>query len=446
MKESDSNLVIRKATVITLGEQNRVLPDHTVSVKGNRIASLVRDSDYRPSPADRVIDGTHKILLPGFINAHTHFYSTFARGLTRAAPSKDFQEILRNLWWRLDRKLTLDDVYTSALVACIDGIRHGTTTFIDHHASPHAAKGSLKKIADAVLNSGVRASLCYELSDRDGPKVATDGIEENVEFMRHLSFSGDDRLRALFGMHASFTVGESTLSRAVSAAKEFGAGFHIHTAEDLSDQKFAEEHFNCRVVERLYRAGILGDRTICAHGTHLNAREMKLLAETRTAVVHNPQSNMNNAVGVAPILKLIQAGVLVGLGTDAMTANMMEELRSAVWIRHLSEKDPSAGFGECVTTLLRNNALIASRYWPEGIGEIEEGFEADLALIDYIPPTPMTSDNFFGHLVFGISQGVVDTTIVGGKVLMEGKKLVTLDEVAVAEESRRLAAAFWERF
>jgi cytosine/adenosine deaminase-related metal-dependent hydrolase len=218
-------------------------------------------------------------------------------------------------------------------------------------------------------------------------------------------------------------------------------------AEANSDQEHSLKHFGMRVIERLNKAGILGPKTIAAHCVHVDENELSLLKSTDTSVVHNPQSNINNAVGVADILTMRQKGIRVGLGTDAMTVNMLEELRQALWIHHLAQKNPSVGFTESMDTLLVHNAQIAQRYWDIGIGELKEGYAADVILMEYYPPTPFNEDTFLGHLGFGLSQASVDTTIVGGKILMENRKLdIGIDEEDVARESRKLALKLWERF
>ena len=439
-------LLIKNGMVVTLGDDNRVLYNHAVLCEGKHIKKIAPQKTFR-GKYDKVIDAHGKVVLPGFINAHMHFYSTMVRGLGKAAPSKDFQEVLENLWWRLDKKLTLDDCYYSAMLPLIDAIKHGTTTIIDHHASPFAVTGSLDVIAKAVKQSGLRASLCYELSDRDGEKIAQEGIDENVAFIKRCQKEDDDQLRALFGLHASFTISDRTLEIASEAGRRLGAGFHVHTAEAKSDQDYTEKNFGMRVVERFHKYGILGTKTIAAHCVHVNEKEMELLAETGTAVAHNPQSNMNNAVGIADIIALAQKGVLVGLGTDAMTVNMLEELRVALWAQHLSHGNPACGFMEALSTLAFNNAKIANRYWDGKLGALREGNFADIVLVDYFPPTPFDENTFLGHLCFGISQSAVDTTIASGTVLMEKRKLrITLDEERIAARSLELSKKLWDRF
>lgn len=446
MTANPHRLVIEGGIIATGGEHNRVLEDHALVIEDEFITAVAPRAAIDRAGAE-VIDASGKLVLPGFINAHMHFYSTLVRGLGKAKPSASFQEVLEHLWWRLDRQLTIEDCYHSAFIAALQAIRHGTTTLIDHHASPHAVRGSLAAIARAVRETGLRASLCYELSDRDGAAVARDGIEENAAWMRECAKTPNEQLKALFGLHASFTISDSTLAEAARVGSELGAGFHVHTAEAASDQEACLREHGCRVVERFARFGILGERTICAHGVHLSEREIELLAHSRTAVVHNPQSNMNNAVGVADVPALLAAGVLVGLGTDAMTTNMLEELRAALWVRHLAARNPSVGFMETVGLLLAGNRSIASRSWKTPLGVLAPGAAADVVLIDYHPPTPLHDETFFGHLVFGVSQSPVDTTICRGHVLMHNKKLrLDIDEARVAARARELATALWNRF
>ena len=323
------SLLIENGTVLTLGKTSKVLPGHSVQIENGLVAKVAPKTAIKNFRGKR-INATGKVVLPGFINAHTHCYSTFARGLTKTRPADTFINVLKNLWWRLDSALTLQDCYYSALVALLDSIRHGTTTIIDHHASPKAISGSLTRIEKAVTETGLRACLCYELSDRDGRQIAREGLEENVSFIRHCRRLNNSQVKALFGLHAAFTLSDRTLESAAKLGHDLRAGFHIHVAEAASDQVFAQRHHGMRVVARLKKAGILGPQTIAAHCVHVNRKEMDILSETQTAVVHNPQSNMNNAVGIADVVMMSKRNVLVGLGTDAMTTNMLEELRSAL--------------------------------------------------------------------------------------------------------------------
>jgi len=437
-------ILIKNGLIATLGEKNKVLTGHALLIEDGLIKKIAPRKGFR-GKYSKVIDAAGKLVLPGFINAHMHFYSTFARGLGKAAPSRNFVEILNNLWWRLDKKLTNADSYYSAVIPLINAVRKGTTTLIDHHASPFAITGSLGAVEKAVRETGLRACLCYEVSDRDGKEKAKEGLEENTAFFANAAARADNQVKAMFGLHASFTISDETLEEAAYRGHKLGAGFHIHTAESQADQIHCESHHKVRVVERLRDFGILGRKSIAAHCVHVSEKELEILKETGTAVVHNPQSNANNSVGIADITAMTEKGVLVGLGTDAMTVNMLEEVRCALWLQHL-KRDPSQGFMEAAGALLVNNAKIANRYF-NGLGELKEGFAADIAIMDYIPPTPMDASNFAGHLIFGISQSSVDTTIAAGRILMEGKRLkLDIDEEEVSRRSAELARKLWSRF
>ncbi len=477
------SLLIENGTVLTAGKTPTVLTGHSVLIENGCITSIAPRNRFKRFAGKR-IDASRKVVAPGFINAHTHFYSTFARGLTKTKPAGNFVDVLKNLWWRLDSALTTEDCYYSALIALLDSIRHGTTTLIDHHASPQAVRGALSAIEKAVKQSGVRACLCYELSDRDGARISNEGLEENAAFIRHCQRTEGGRQKtedggrdsavqgsrfkvqgskfapppqpstlnpqpttsALFGLHAAFTLKDATLEKAAALGQKLGTGFHIHVAEAESDQIYSQQKHHLRVVERLHKFGILGPRSIAAHCVHVNRRELDILSQTQTAVVHNPQSNLNNAVGIADVISMAKRNVLVGLGTDAMTTNMLEELRVAVWAQHLRAQNPSVGFAEVVSALVFNNPIIAERIFSLPLGQLREGCPGDVVIIDYDPPTPMEAGNTFGHIVFGMSQAAVDTTIVGGRVLMENKRLtLNLDEPRINARARELAAKLWQR-
>lgn len=439
-------LLIENGLILTLDGENPVLQDYGMLLEGGRVAKIAPRREL-PERGVRRIDARGKVVMPGLINAHMHFYSTLVRGLGKAAPAHDFNGVLRNLWWRLDRKLTLEDTYYSALLMMLAAVRHGTTTLIDHHASPAAIAGSLERIARAGGETGLRIGLAYEISDRDGPKTAAAGLAENADAVRFCRERGGEHLRALVGLHAAFTLSDETLDRAAAMAADLGVGCHIHVAEAESDQAYNLERYGLRVVERLRRHDILGEKTIAAHAVHVDREEIETLAASRTMVVHNPQSNLNNAVGIADIVAMKSANVLVGLGTDAMTVDMLEELRVALWAQHYGRRDPAQGFVEATSALFSGNPAITERIWGLPLGRIREGGPADVILVDYDPPTPLDAGSVLGHLVFGISQSAVDTTIVAGRVLMENKKLrLDIDEERVAARSRELAAALWRRF
>jgi len=392
----------------------------------------------------KIIDVKKKIILPGFINTHHHLYSTFARGMyIPGEPAKNFVEILEKLWWKLDRILTEEDIYYSSLIPLIECVKNGTTTIIDHHESQGYQVGSLDPIQKAVEEIGIRACLCFGTSDRYGK--GKDGLKENERFLSKISKQKSELISGMVGLHAAFTVNDDTLKSHVELAKKYDVGLHIHCAEDLADEEDSVKKYGMRVVERLNKFSALGRKTALIHCIHINEKEMDLMKETDTIAVHNPESNMNNAVGCADVLTMLKKGITVGLGTDGMSSDMLSQMRCAYLIHRHNKKDPRVAFVEAPTLLLENNTKIAERIFGKKLGKIAVGSPADFAVLDYTPPTPLTKDNFLGHLIFGMVDSVVDTVIANGKVLMRDKKLEGINEDLICQKSRELSKKFWER-
>jgi cytosine/adenosine deaminase-related metal-dependent hydrolase len=296
-------------------------------------------------------------------------------------------------------------------------------------------------IEAAVRQAGIRASLCYEVSDRN---ISGGGIAENERFIKKVG-KGDGQIAAMMGLHASFTVSDTTVEKCVGIAQDAGVGCHVHVAEDAADRKDSLEKYGVPTVERLHRLKVTGKKSIFVHCVHIDESEMGTLAGTNTVVVHNPESNMNNAVGVAKLLKLLAKGVLVGLGTDGMSSDMLAQMRCAYLLQRIDNRDPRVAFVEAPQLLLQNNAAICERQFGIRLGELAVGRPADLAIIDYQPPTPLSEANFLGHLIFGLVDATVDTTVCRGKILMKGKKILSLDEDRIAARSRELAPLMWKR-
>jgi len=441
----NNSLLIKNANIYTGGISKKLLKGYEIYIEDGRISKIFK-SGTKKINVKKIINADNKIVMPGFINIHMHFYSTFATGLNKINPSNNFVDVLNNLWWKLDKKLDSKAIYYSTLAALINAVKHGTTTIIDHHSSPFSIRGSLFEIEKAVTRCGLRCSLCYEVSDRDGDKRAEEGIKENYEFIKYVKNKNSNFIKALFGLHASFTLTDKTLAIASDIGNSLDTGFHIHCAEDVTDQKDSIRKYSMRVVERLNKFMITGDKSIFAHCVHLNEKEKDIIRMTSTAVAINPQSNANNAVGISDIKNFAKENILYGIGTDAMTVNMMEELRAALWLSHLKNKNPNPTlcFND-VSKMIENNVIIANRYF-KGIGEIKEGNFADIIIIDYYPCTPLRENNFSGHLIFGISRQRVDTTIVNGNILMENKEIKFIDEKEVGEKSIKISKKIWDTF
>jgi putative selenium metabolism protein SsnA len=442
-------MLITHATVCTFGAVPTVLEDGAVYIEGDRIAAIGGTADLEAQyPAAPRLDANGQLALPGAICAHTHFYGAFARGMSiPGAPPRNFLEILSKLWWRLDRALDEDGIRYSALVSLTDAIRHGTTTLIDHHASPNLINGSLDIIAETVEQAGLRACLCYEVTDRNGEDGARAGIAENARFIRRVGEHRNASLAASFGLHASFTVSDRTLDLAVAEAEMLGSGFHIHVAEDKADEDDSLRRYGVRVAHRLEARGALDPATLAAHCVHVDVSEMAALARAGAKVSHQPRSNMNNAVGTAPVQALLDAGVVVGLGNDGFSNNMFAEMKAAYLAHKAAVSDPRVmGGGTVMQLAYANNTRIAGLFWPQPLGALEPGAYADIALLDYRPYTPLTAGNLPWHVIFGIDGAHVTTTICGGRILMKDRQLLTLDEEAIAATAREIAPRIWRRF
>jgi len=441
-------LLVGNGRVITRDDTLPLLDDGCVAIREGLIERIGPTAELLMHyPDAQFVDARGGIIMPGLINTHMHLYSAFARGMALKDDAPDgFLQILERLWWRLDKALTLEDVYASAMVGMVDCIRNGVTTIFDHHASPHAVTGSLFRIADAAQQTGLRSCLCYEVSDRDGAAITDLGLEENRAFLQHCQASGSTLLRGLFGLHASFTLSDNTLRRAAAIAGEHRAGFHIHTAEAAADAEQCILQHRKPVVQRLYDLGLLGSKTIAAHCVHVNRDEIALLHGTRTNVVHNPESNMSNAVGCAPVLEMMHRGIHVGLGSDGYTCDMLESLKVANLLHKHQSGQPGVGWTEPHTMLFHENARIASDCFSGVVGKLVAGAHADVIVVDYDPPTPLRSSNISSHILFGLSGRQVQTTIVAGRVLMQDRKLLTADETEVMAQARARAEQMWQRF
>ena len=446
---TQTQLLITHARVATLGAEPQLIHDGALLVQGDRIAAIGATAELSAQyPDAERWDAGGQLVMPAAVCAHTHFYGAFARGMAVPGdPAANFPQILERLWWRLDKALTLEDVRYSALVCLVDAVRHGTTTLIDHHASPNAIGDSLDVIAEAVQQAGVRGSLCYEVTDRDGPQLAQAGIAENARWAKALQARPNPLLAASFGLHASLTLSDETLADCVAANRDLGLGFHVHAAEDIADQEDSLRKSGKRVVHRLRDAGILGPKTLAIHCVHVDETEMRVLAETGTWVTHQPRSNMNNAVGVAAVEKMLRAGVNVALGNDGFSNQMFAEMKAAYLVHKLAQRDPRAMPGDLVFRMAyADNARLARVFWPDTtLGELSVGAAADLVFLDYHPTTPLTAGNLPWHILFGLEASAITATVCAGQVLMRDRKLLTLDEEAITARSRELAAEAWKR-
>ena len=436
--------VLENGVLITGGPDSMVILDGAVAWSGGRIVGVGQRRELSEKhPEARVLDARGGLILPGLINLHHHFYSALARGLNPGVPMRSFPEVLDRLWWRLDRALDSESIRLSGLLSAADCIRWGCTTVFDHHASPSSIPGSLDLLAGALERAGLSGLLCYEVTDRNGPGGALAGIEENLRFLAENS--AHPRIRGVFGLHASFTVGDETLAH-IARERPAGSGCHIHVAEDPVDVRASQDAFGRGPIQRLMEAGLLDERALLAHGIHLEERDYRTVAETGATIIHNPESNANNGVGRLDVPRVAGLGCRVGLGTDGMSSAMLRALRFAYLSLRGATENPSAGF-RVLPSLLWQNTLVARDFFEEPLlGELTQGAPADVISVESQPPTPLEKENLFGHLMYGATEAPVRHTIARGKVLMEDFFHTTLDTEALAEEARTVTPPLWDRF
>ncbi|MGA9397949.1 MAG: putative aminohydrolase SsnA [Anaerolineaceae bacterium] len=441
-------MLITNATIVTWEEPNRILKDSAIAIQADKIIELGPTKIITEKYPDEInLDAQGAFVMPGNICAHTHFYGAFARGMAIPgdAPA-NFVEILSRLWWTLDKSLNMEAVEYSALVCQIDAIRHGTTTLIDHHASPNSLENSLDIIQQTAERSGIRAALCYEVTDRDGLQRAEQGINENVRFITHLKNHPSPLVRPTFGLHASLTLSDETFKKARNSCPE-EVGMHIHVAEDQADQDDSLKKSNMRVVERLEHFGVLGPRAILAHAVHVNDHEIELINTSKSWVTHQPRSNMNNAVGLPRVEQMLRSGVKVCLGNDGFSNAMWEEWKATYLSHKLIHRDPRRMPADIVARMaIYNNSCLVSQLFDQPVGSLTPGAQADLILVDYEPYTDVNNGNLPWHIVFGFHESMIQTTIVAGKILMKDRKLLTLDEKKITSEAMGLSKEVWKNY
>lgn len=434
-------IIIGNGRMVTRDGEHPFFESGAVAMDGGIIVKVGSLEEVKAAyPDAQYIDAKGGVIMPAFINAHEHIYSSFARGLSiNGYDPKGFLDILDGMWWTIDRHLTLKQTYLSAMATYVDCIKNGVTTIFDHHASFGDISGSLYKIEEAAKETGIRSCLCYEVSDRDGKDKAKASVMENAEFIRHALADDSDMIAGMMGMHASFTISDETMELC-AANKPAEVGYHIHVAEGIEDLHHCLKTYGKRIVDRLMDCGVLGEKTLLGHCIYVNRHEMDLIKETDTMVVHNPESNMGNACGCPPTMEIVHKGVLTGLGTDGYTHDMLESYKVANILHKHHLCDANAAWGEVPQMLFEGNAKIAGRYFKKPLGVLKEGAAADVIVTDYVPLTPMHAGNVNSHILFGMTGRSVVTTVANGKVLMKDRVLVNIDEEKVWADCRQAAA------
>ncbi|MFP4556749.1 MAG: amidohydrolase family protein [Bacteroidales bacterium] len=373
----------------------------------------------------QIIDCKGKLVTKSFAVGHHHAYSALAKGMP--APKKqpeNFQEILQYVWWTLDKCLDKETIELSALVTAMACAKAGATYVIDHHASPNYIKGSLEIMAKAFEKVGVSHLLCYEITDRDGMDKAQDGLNESEGYLKNHE--------GLVGLHASFTVSDKTLSKAVDLMKKYNSGAHVHAAEGMYDQEHCLSTYGKRVVQRFFDAGVLNlPKSILVHCLHLNDEERKLVEESPCWVAQNTESNLNNKVGYFNGKGL---GKNIMMGTDGMHSDMLQSSKAAFFV--------GQGFDTIDFPSAYQRFRNAHRYLSKN--EFSGDGENNIVVLDYDTPTEINQSNFLGHFIFGLKSNHVQHVISNGRLIVHNQTLINVNEDDILSHARKQGKRLWE--
>lgn len=436
-------LILKNATLVQF-EPASVSEGQDIVIEGTLIKEVGSNLSAK-YPQAQVKEMKGKLVMPGIVCAHNHFYSGLSRGImANIKPSPDFISTLKNLWWRLDRALDEESLYYSGLICSLESIKSGCTAVIDHHASPNYIGGSLNTLRQGFIKAGLRGMTCFETTDRNGGlNELRAGVEENINFARLIDAAKAEGkepylVEAHIGAHAPFTVSDEGLAMLSEALKVTGRGLHIHAAEDSYDVSHSHDKYGMDLIERLDSFGLIGEKTLVAHGLYLSEKDIEIINRHRAFLVHNARSNMNNHVGYNHAIGRYDH---LALGTDGIGSDMFEEMKFAFF------KHRDAGGPLWPDSFLRflwsGNELLARNFGAQ-FGRLQAGYKADLTICDYIPPTPLAAGNIGGHLAFGLGSNSVNSVMVEGRMVYEDRQF-PFDVESIYAEASRSAKKLWQR-
>ena len=404
-----------------------------ILIEDDRISKICDTSEIKNSNLT-FFDVKGRLILPSFVNFHHHLYSTLSLGLNTSFENENFREHLENHVWKFDAILDEESIYYSVLLGLIDSIKHGITVVFDHHASMNCAGNSLTLIRDAFNAAGIKGVLCFETSDRGGPEGVKKQFDENISLWEKCS--ENDNVLSAFGLHANFTLSESTLEN-VAVKKPVEMPIHIQCGESKLDLDFCINLGYKGVIDRLNKFGLIDNHSIVAHAIHLSDRDYEILADLRPIVVSNPESNATNHVGRINTNRLSN----YVLGTDGMGNDILQTLR----IQYLLHNEATHVFENLTNIFFKNTQEAVSAYFPSS-GCFKENMKADIAILDYVPVTPISKNNLIAHLLFGARGGNVYMTISDGKILYKDGKINIFNEHRVLSEVQEIAEVLQKRF
>ena len=422
----DNTILIKNALI--LDSNNNFDDKQSLLIVNDKIAEISNKIDE--DKADKIIDANGKILLPGFVNTHTHLSMTLFRGL---ADDLSLDSWLNDHIWPMEANLNGDYCYIGALLGAVELIKSGTTTFSDMYFY-------MEDVARAIEDSGIRAVLSYGMIDFGDAERRENEIKENLELFKNCNGMADGRIKVFFGPHSPYTASQDLLIKVRELADEYNIGIHIHVSETQKEIDDVSLEKGLRPFEYLDKIGFLGPDVVAAHCVWLSDEEIEIIKKNDVKVSHNPCSNMKLASGVSPVSKLIENDICVAIGTDGASSNnnldLIEELKTASLLQKVSTLDPKVLTSDealAMGTIKGAEALGLA----DEIGTIEVGKKADIILIDtdsanMVPDSSILTSN----IIYSANGSNVDTTICNGKILMENKKLTVLDEQDIYKKAR----------
>lgn len=408
-------------------KDNSIIPIFgDIEIESGKIVSISTNGEHKLSNS-KIIDAGGRVVTIPLVNFHDHIYSRLAKGLPLKGEMNSFQNILKNLWWKLDLDLDLEMVKASAEMAVLESIRNGVTYIFDHHASPNNTNGSLQTIANVIENTGLRGVLCFETSNRNGELLSQQAINENMNFLLNET---NENIKGMFGLHASFTVDNASLQSVSKFIKDNYIGIHVHLAEDKSDIEISESKYGKNPINRFNDFQLLNTKSILAHGIHLSENDYSIIESSGAALAYNLDSNLNNSVGL-PNFKMVPNSTPILVGTDGMHANIARSFKQLF----LQLRNSGFSFDEAFGFMIRsyfNQHKFAKQYFAD-FPSLNIGDRADLIIWDYIPPTPINQNNFWGHYLYGIIERQVKTVVQNGKILLSDFNFTNVDEDKIAK-------------
>ena len=390
--------------------------------------------------SNEIVNLKGKTVLPGMINAHTHLYSSLALGMpVPKQQPKNFQEILKFIWWKLDAALDENTNAISYKIGLMDSLRNGVTTVIDHHSSQNFIKGSLALLADTAAELGVNISLAFETSDRNGNDRFKSGCMENLETIK--KYAAFTYVWPLFGMHASFTLSDDSLKYISEISKNIeNFGIHVHLSEDNCDELNAQGLGYKSVIDRLSKFNLLNKNSYLIHGIHMQDFDIDTIMQNEANLIHNPTSNANNGVGILPSSTINT--VNAGLGTDGKQSNILMEANEGHLIRNSSPNSDSEKV-DYIELLFKNNPTIIKKIFKQKVGHLDTGYKADLVIYDYQPKTEINNSNYLSHIQFGL--GTPSDVITNGQFQIRNNEFISIDESKIKQEAKLLSKQLWDK-